>query len=351
MAILGSKPHLWLHPHTGRYYLVWQEHGITKRRSLRTKDLAEASAVLDELTQTLQDLGGQRPSAVTYTLGQAADDWLAYHQDPQRGLTSRTLSEYRTFRRQLLEVAEPSLLLGTVRARDCRLILEAMQRRFDYGSGTAKKRWYLMGRLFRWLVIDEVLLRNPMDGVPSPRVRHQRHPATSTEEFQLLVSDLEAAADAVPEPWRSRFQALRDWVEVLWLSGMRSVEACRLTWEDIDLDRMNWIIRSPDNKGGEQEPPIHDGLRNLLLRRKLLGGSGPFPRRKVMEHWLRRFKEGNPRWSGYNLHSLRHGFVTRARRSAGLDAAKALARHSSEKMSDHYNHVGLEEFREALNRM
>jgi integrase len=351
MANQSTPPHLWKHPQTRRFYLVWQEPGgITKRQSLRTEDRLEAEAKLEEVQRDLgegYDMGNR-----ALTLGEAARQWLRDREEPERGLSRKTLYGYQRFVDQLLAVASADQLVADMRARDCRLILRAMRDAFSLSPGSMRGRHVAFGMMFRWLVRDEVLTRNPVDSLEAPKVEKQRKPALTVEEFQALAMDLENAVEAATDERVERgYQAVRDQVEVLWLSGMRSIESIRLEWEDVNLEAMTWTIRSPRNKGGEKALPIHRGLREVLLRRRLLGGPGPFQPESYMRTWWRRWKERNPRWKGTSLHSLRHSFVTRLRRAGEKEAAMQLARHASDAMSDHYNHVAPEEFRAALDRL
>lgn len=168
------------------------------------------------------------------------------------------------------------------------------------------------------------------------------------EELRAAVR--EDLATAVLESDRREAQLVSDPLEVLWHSGLRSIEAMRLTWEDIDLDARTWLIRSPYNKGGEQRLPLHPDLVPILRRRHLETGTeaGPFAGMWHVRNAWRRFKTRHVEWAGWSLHSLRHGFVTRVRAAAGDSAASHLARHKSKSMTEHYSHFDEETFRTAL---
>ena len=347
MATRANAPHLWLNPKSGRFYLVWQEGGFPRRQSLRTKDKAEAERIM---AQVVQDLSGSGAATVqNLTLEEAAIQWLEDRASPGRGLSSTTICSYTTFARQLLAVANPDQFVAAMTPRDCRLILKSISKEFGHGTGTAKKRHVQLSTLFAWLARDEVISRNPVDSLEVPRADHQRRPEISVAEYQNLTAAIREAMQAADTAPRVRgLQALLDQVQVLWQSGLRSVESRRLDWRDIDLESMLWTIRSPKNKGGIQTLPIHQDLREILKRRRLLGGPGPFQPKARMQYWWRRFKAEHPEWRGTSLHSLRASFVTRLRRSGATEAARDLARHKSQAMSDRYNHTAAEEHRSAL---
>lgn len=347
MATRANAPHLWLNPKSGRFYLVWQEGGFPRRQSLRTKDKAEAERIMG---QVVQDLSGSGAASVqNLTLEEAAIQWLEDRASPERGLSRTTICAYTTFAKQLLAVANPDQFVAAMTPRDCRLILRGISSQFGHGTGTAKKRHVQLSTFFAWLARDEVISRNPVDSLEVPRADHQRRPELSEAEYGNLCADITRAIQGADTATRARgLQALLDQVQVLWLSGMRSVESRRLDWVDIDLEAMVWTIRSPQNKGGIQTLPIHQDLGDLLKRRRLLGGPGPFQPPARMQYWWRRFKAEHPAWQGTSLHSLRASFVTRLRRTGAAEAARDLARHKSQSMSDRYNHTALEEHRSAL---
>ncbi len=162
-----------------------------------------------------------------------------------------------------------------------------------------------------------------------------------------MQGEIEAAPG---ESERREAQLLADLLDVLWLSGLRSIEAIRLHWKDVDLDARTWRIRSPENKGGDQVLPLHPELVPVLRRRQLetAAEAGPFVVEWHVRNAWRRFKSRHKEWAGWSLHSLRHGFVTRVRAAAGDAAASHLARHKSKAMTEHYSHFDQETFREAL---
>lgn len=172
--------------------------------------------------------------------------------------------------------------------------------------------------------------------------------------YQQLQVALLGARDApgVSEKYARRAQDLLDLAAVLWRPGMRSVQAYRLTWEDIDLERMAWVVKSPgQNKGGEGVQPIHCELKELLQRRKLLGGTGPFQPAGRMVYLWRKWKAKNPEFKGWSWHQMRSRVVTELKRMKEAEASKALVGHTKDTPSDLYTHLGIEDHREALNRL
>jgi integrase len=173
--------------------------------------------------------------------------------------------------------------------------------------------------------------------------------AASAAQVEAILT---AAAAEVAQPrrrvaQRRQAQTVADLVTALWFSGLRSIEALRLLWVDVDLDRATWTIRSPANKGGTVVLPVHREVLTMLRRRRLLGQAGPFQGVGDREAW-RKFKARHPELEQRHLHSLRHSFVTRMVETGNLAAARHTGRHRTPEMTDLYTHVGPETFRAAL---
>ena len=340
---LRSAPHLW-QAANGFWYVVWQSPKGPRRRSLRTQSKLEARQALREF----QTSGAPRKQR-SVSLIDAAWEWLADRARSERRLQPSTLNSYEVFVRQLDACAPETWLVDDVGPLDIRDLLDKFAEIYSPSPETQRKRLGMLSSIFRWLVRQELVRRNPCDAVEPPAARPQRKPTLSEAAYGALCEALdENVGTAGAEVARRNAEALRDLVVVLWHSGLRRVEALRLDWPDIDLQTATWLIRSPRNKGGDRAAPIHTALVPVLRRRKLLGELGPFqPRRPVENAWVS-FKKCFPAWQGTDLHSLRHAFVTRLRRAGGADAAQFLAGHRTAAMTDLYKHYGAEEFREVL---
>ncbi len=341
------RPHLWRHPDTHRWYAVWQEHGKTKRASLKTKKRKDAECALVELEATLGvDDWGERPDLA---LLDAIDEWLQDRRGQHRGLAVTTLSDYKTFAN-----AAKGLFSGRLLARKAtpRHVRAALARMAEGGASPRRQAWFLrhLRMVTRWLVKEGEIGRDPAAAVDMPRFEARSIDAMSAERFSELLDQARTFFEAQEgEVERKRAEGLVDLLQVLWLSGLRSVEAYRLTWDDIDLEASVWVIRSPKNQGGVRPFPIHKDLLPILRRRKLLGGRGPFSQTHRKE-WTR-FKQEVPMWKGTNLHEIRHAFVTRLSAAGHQAAASFLVGHRSAQMTEHYTHLTPEDAREVLDQL
>jgi len=342
------KPRLWRRPGNGLYYIVWTENRNSRKRSTRTDKRAEAEAHLQAF---LADYELLRPTRRFLSLHEGVQEWLADRRRPRQNLQPTTLAQYERYARLFTDHFPPSLRAADVTPAMIRAYLNRREEKQDgkkVGAMTLRKELVALSMVFRFLLREGHVHGNPCNAV-QVRARPKRHPAMTDDEFARLrgamAADLEAAGDPAG---RADAQELMDLADVLWHSGLRYVEAIRLRWEDVDLDKILWTIRSPENKGGEQTLPFHPALLPLLRRRRLLGAPGPFRDYWPLLRLWSVFKRRHTEFRGWSWHRMRHAFVTRLR-SRGLDAAAmALARHSTPAMSERYTHLDLTTLRKSL---
>lgn len=346
VAIYRRLPHLWRNAN-GYLYIVWSDRGRWRRQATKTTKLAAAQEALRAFVE--QGGAGAAP-AKRQTLAEAAAEWFAERSSSLYGLSIATIREYRVSVERLQDAPLGRFQADEVLPRDVKEFLRRLAQQ-GASAGTQVRTLAHLRTIYRWLQRQERVRANPAELVETPRVQRGRRPAIRPEQFESLhaaaVAELEAAAG---DSERREAQLLVDLLEVLWRSGLRSIEAIRLRWEDVDLEERTWRIRSPANKGGDQVMPLHPELVPVLRRRRLetAAEAGPFAVEWHVRNAWRRFKARHKDWAGWSLHSLRHGFVTRVRAAAGDAAAGHLARHKSKSMTEHYTHFDAETFREVL---
>ncbi|MBI5431854.1 MAG: tyrosine-type recombinase/integrase [Planctomycetes bacterium] len=342
-----KQPHLWKRSGSSTWYIVWQEGPTTKKLSTGTDKRVVAEETLRRFHEERNAAWGQ---STPITFHEGVREWLADRERPRHGLAQPTLSHYRTWARQFLEYFPASLRADAVSPAMVRRYLDAREDR-GLGNSSLKKDLVGLSMVFRFLEREGRLRGNPCTAV-RVRATPKRHPAMTAEEFASLRDAMTRNLTGTrTSALRRSAQELLDMADVLWHSGLRSIEATRLAWTDIDVERSLWTIRSPANKGGHATIPIHPELLPLLTRRKLLGMEGPFRN----HHWLsitwRRFKKTNPSFQGWSWHRMRHSFVTRLRRVGADAVAMQLARHKTPAMSDHYTHLTLADLRAGMARL
>lgn len=346
MGSYRRLPRLW-RAGNGYLYIVYSDRGRWIRRSTRTTKMAAAQ---EQLRTFLESGGAQGGAAQRQSLGDAAVEWATDRALPMYGLSATTAREYRLTVDRITAAPIARLSLDEVRPNDVREFLARLGRKGATPGALARVLLHVR-MLFRWLQRQERVHSNPAELIETPKIQRGRRPAFRPEQFAEMRAAARAdVAAATTQTARREAQLLVDLLDALWLSGLRSIEAIRLQWQDVDLEARTWRIRSPANKGGDQVMPLHPDLVPLLRRRRIETAAevGPFVGEWHVRNAWRRFKSRHPEWAGWSLHSLRHGFVTRVRAAAGDAAASHLARHKSKAMTEHYSHFDQETFRSAL---
>lgn len=338
--------HLWKHQN-GTYYAVWREEGQPKRRSLRTKQKVRAERELARLK------AAERPgqSNADLTVAAACDRWLQEKYRPMHGISQRTLNEYALFTRRVKEFWPREDLLDSVHVEQVYDWLEFLERRFRLSPQTLRKQLALLRQMFNWHLDLGNMNRNPARPVKFRGETPKRTDAMLEDEYLELVRDVrEWAGETAKEDDQFYRLLLADLIDVLAHSGLRSIEAFRLNWDDIDLRQRVWTIRSPRNKGGVKVLPMHSTVVEVVSRLQdaSLIGDGPFDAFNPLQNRWKRFKKERERWRHTSFHSLRHGFVTRLVKQGLRWQAQQLAGHHTERMTDHYTHLQAEDLRNAL---
>lgn len=296
-----------------------------------------------------------RPEKENLTLHGAADAWLLDREAPLRGLGAQTLSGYRTFVNQLKAIVPPEVPAAAIRPVDCRHIIEQFQEEFGLSANTAKKRHNSLRMLFNWMMEEELVVKNPVKLKDAPKARVKHVGALREDGYRDLIAAIlgERDASGASDKERRNAQSLLDLMEVLWRSGIRSKEAHRLRWEDIDLKARVWLVRAGgENKGGERRIPFNMHFLPILQRRRLLGGAGPFLPEGHHRYLWKKFKERHPEFKGdTSLHKMRSRVVTRFA-ELGLSEAKFdAAGHTTEDVNEGYKDLEMEFLRKAIDQL
>lgn len=341
------QPHLWLRPDTGYWFIVWSDSGTKHRDPTGTRKRAVAE---EALRTFLEENAGRANWRSARSLGfrEAAREWAEMKQQERYGLTKATINEYRLTAERLEKLVPKGMTVGEVTSRDLRQILDRYEKRWKASSRSLRRVQGHLSMLFLWLQREGVVSRNPAAGLePVKREPREQH-CVSAEEFAELRRVLEGEVAAGDTPSiRRQAQDVLDLVDMLWVSGLRSIEAYRLEWTDLDLKTATWRIRSPENKGGTRRQPMHRTAVGVLSRRQLQRLESPFPKFVTQNAWIR-FKKRQPAFEGWSLHGLRRGFISRLVAAGNLAAARHLGRHRTPAMTDLYTTVSVETFREAL---
>jgi integrase len=229
------------------YYADFYAGGRRVRKRLAT-DLDAAKAILVELRSRAHKADFDLLDN-DYPLDKLREQYLRH--------CKQTLGEASELRyRQALERVLPRLPAKQVRQVSVDLVLTYRQERLGKGTcpGTINYEVGVLNRMLRWGVRHKLIGSSPLDGVKAlPHLRPKDGRALDPGEVAALL-------EASPERWRDV------WYCYL-VTGMRQTELTGLTFEDIDWEARELIVRAHKAKGRrERRIPIDDGLWDILRR-------------------------------------------------------------------------------------
>jgi integrase len=264
------------------YYADFYAGGQRVRKKLAT-DLDAAKQILVELRARAQkaDFGLLDND---FPLDKLREQYLRHCQ--------QSLGEASELRyRQALDTILARLPAKQVRQVSVAVVLAYRQERLGDGvnPGTVNYEVAALHRMLRWGVSPAKLIgSSPLDGIKKmPHLRPKDGRALEPAEVKALL-------DASPQRWRDIWYAYLT-------TGMRLRELLRLTFEDIDWEGREVIVRAYKAKGRrERRIPMDDGLYDILRRLE-----AERPNRKPCG----RYAFGQPLRDRF---SDRHVFVSRA---------------------------------------
>ncbi|MBL8671023.1 MAG: tyrosine recombinase [Alphaproteobacteria bacterium] len=271
----------------------------------------------------------------------------------ERGAAANTRAAYR---RDLLQFAAFCGRRGLTLAAADTLAVRAWfgeAERAGLTSRTQARRLSALRQYFRFLVADGLRRDDPTGTVDGPRLGRPLPKIVSEGEVATLLS----AADGLQEGFpRARATAI---VELLYASGMRVSELCRLPVAALQRDPQTLIVRGKGDK--ERLVPLNDAARAavaawLPLRARSLpeGSSSPwlFPgtwraarsqpigRQAVLALLKRLAAKGGIDPKRVSPHVLRHAFASHLLgNGADLRVVQQLLGHADIATTQIYTHV------------
>ncbi len=153
------------------------------------------------------------------------DEWFEFWIDNIVGdLAPNTLRNYRERYTHNIQPVIGKMILTDVKPMHCKRVLLRMDA--DYSGGTIRQTYITMGTMFRAAVMNDMILKHPMDGVRYTKpVRAKDDIHFLTREEQRLF--LKVAA---------RSHNYNQYALIL-ETGLRTGEMIGLTWDAIDFDK------------------------------------------------------------------------------------------------------------------
>ena len=218
----------------------------------------------------------------------------------------------------------------------------------------ARKLVSLRG-LFRHLRRERAVQADPTESIELPRIGRKLPDVLSLAEVEALLA----------APDQTTRLGLRDaaMLELLYATGLRVSELCRLSLDEVDFDR--GFVRTTGKGRKTRLVPFGQAAEQVLRRycteaRPLLARGGPalFPTRRgvaMTRQGFWKLLRAHARRAGIEKpiapHTLRHSFATHLlQRGADLRAVQAMLGHADIATTQIYTHVSRKQIIDAYQR-
>jgi integrase len=227
-----------------------------------------------------------------------------------------------------------------IERRDIRAIIDPIAARAPY---TAHYALGVIRRFFSWCVDRDILQHSPCEGLRASAIIGKRKPRQRVLSEDEIIA-LHQAASELPYPHGPLLRFLL-------LSGQRHMDCAHATWNEISLERREWIIPAGRFKSEVSHlVPLSNALVELLSALPRIKGNDrlfPLSRGIVDEakahldaRLLEILKARNPgakleRWV---IHDIRRSFRTRLTQlRIQTEVAEATIGHGKRGLERHYN--------------
>ena len=273
-------------------------------------------------------------------------DLFLDHLRVERNLAEQTLAAYATDLRQFRTLLAKDKL---TKPHDIRALhisrwlrhLGETKKHSSQSRALSAIRCY-----FKFLVKEGILAKSPVEGIVGPRRRRHLPKILSHREAETILNVLE---DNTPRAMRDKAM-----LELLYASGLRASELCKLRMDEIHLEL--GIVR-PYGKGSKERVvpmgrPALEALKHylsngrpLLLKGKtsyavFLGNRGKAISRMGLFKIIQRYALKAGITKSISPHTFRHAFATHLLQGgADLRAVQEMLGHSDIATTEIYTHV------------
>lgn len=318
-----TMPSLWKRPLNGFYYVIWQESGRQRKRSLKTKEERIAKKLFnvfkrDIVLKKVAPIGGK----LKITLSQFRDEYLNHVY-----ATNKAHSTYEGYQTALNKAIDcwGDIPLGHITTRHIDKFVGDMSKAGLADATINKNRRHLRGALNK--AHEWEYLQN--------RTKFSREIKEEESIRYLTKKELSAVLNQIDDD---------EFADVVLLSaytGLRSGEILRLTVNDIDNPE-GFLRISPKQKNKKESwIPINDAAKEILVR-CVARGYDNLVRFKTRQTISKKFKKA-VRAAGLEaprFHDLRHTFGSHlAMEDVGEKTIQELMRHKSMASTMVYTHV------------
>lgn len=304
--------------------------------------------VPEQLLQTDQGYQIQIESQEELTLERAAK--LCYSDPDVQKKNSEYKDRFKQCVAHILEFMGSNSAVESIRASDVKQYCVEREKQ-GAASATINREKYILSKIFRHLMENDLVTKNPVSLVRSPPEK------SKVQDVYIPRSDFRKIVDNLPE-W---YQPIA-WTA--FFTGMRQGEIRNLDRSQLDLEQRIIELSSSDTKEGRSKKiPIHKDLvpvlRAVMVSTQSIGDEKVFLRygKPIEKSHMRRFWEkavSEAGYPGFRFHGIRHLWKTNARAS-GIDGEirRAIMGHSDRRGSIHerYGPKIMKEYLEAIDKM
>lgn len=270
-------------------------------------------------------------------------EFLAYLRD-QRRMSPRTISAYARDLMQLVAFCDARGIADwqALVPRDVRAFVASVHRRGRSGK-TVRRCLSAARSLYRYLLRERLVRRNPAAGIPAPKAKKRLPKALTVDQASRFV------AIAGDDPLSVRDRAI---LELLYSSGLRLGELVSLDAGDLDLRAEQ--VRVTGKGAKTRVLPIGrfacDALSQWLVARRRLtpkdepalftGRKGRRLSHRAVQLRVRRWAQQQGLYVPVHPHMLRHSFASHLLESSGdLRAVQELLGHADISTTQIYTHL------------
>lgn len=154
--------------------------------------------------------------------GMTVDEWYAFWMDNLIcDLAPNTRRGYEERYRHNIKPVIGGMLIANVKPMHCKVVFNRMEK--AYAGGTIRQTYITMGTMFRAAVMNDIILKHPMDGV-----RYTK-PCRAADDIKFLTRE----EQSIFLETARRSHNYRQYAFLL-ETGLRTSEMIGLTWDAID---------------------------------------------------------------------------------------------------------------------
>lgn len=215
-----------------------------------------------------------------------------------------------------------------------------------------KRKISSLKSLFKFLIKENILLKNPCTGINLPKIPYSLPTYLSNESLSTYFKNNETVS-------LNDFETIRNTliIDILYQTGIRRSELANLKWIDIDMYNLTLKVLGKRNK--ERIIPFSLKLKNnldkyfiVLLEKNIMNDyvwvneKGNKLSSFQIYYIVRNELSGITTQTKKSPHILRHSFATHLlNNGADINAVKEILGHSNLKATEIYTHNNIEELK------